>query len=485
MSTGRLFNQNNTLTTIFWFSILSFLQPAINVLLLPLYLIKLSPEDFGILTMVGLISGLLSIIIGLKLDMAVRTFYFDYYQDEVKLKEYLAQIFTLVLLSSIIAYSVLLYAGPYLFNLVFKSDKITFYPYGSIALASVLMNLCCSIYFIYLKNKVYIKKFMLYSITAMVITVCTQAYLILILDMKIMGVLWGSFVSSLCVFLLVIINNSQLITFTIPYDNLKPSLLFALPLIPFSFLFFLENRIDNFALEYFMSLEEVGIYGILISIVGLCKLVLGAVDNGIRPYLYSLLKRNVKSENHTFNSLRLLYIDIGLLSMSGVIAIGLNLNLFTDNPKYLEIEKYVVAASIAMIPFILYRFLGLILVYHKKSIDLSKVAFVKVLIVGLLLFIFIPLYGIYGAILAVGLSHILNFFIFRGLVSKMSSFPLLYRKHFERIAIFFLVVIGGYYLLGNEFLGIFGIVQFIIVSAVYCFLDWKQIIALTKLDLSS
>jgi len=49
--------------TIFWFSFIGFLRPAINVFLIPLYLACISPEEYGLLSLVLIFSAIIGMLL--------------------------------------------------------------------------------------------------------------------------------------------------------------------------------------------------------------------------------------------------------------------------------------------------------------------------------------------------------------------------------------------------------------------------------------
>ncbi len=476
----RLLNSKNTLSSIFWFSLLGFLKPAIGIFLLPLYLVKLTPNDYGIIALVSSAVMVIAIVVNLRLDTSVRTYYFDYNDDEKLLWKYLSQVFTIVLGLGLVVFLVFQVLGEALFTIVFESGEVLFKPYGQIALATALLSACNSIYFIYLKNKVMLRLFFIYAISSVLLTIGFQAYFILELDMTIMGYLWGNFIPAALTFVFIVVRNRSLITISFDLKQIKPSLLFGISLIPFSFLYVFEGQLDKWMIERFLSLENVGIYSILVALVGLSKLFLGALDNGLRPFLYQSLKDDNDETKTTIKSFHSIYLYVGLVCLSGVIMVGSNLDFLTDNPKYLEIREYLVLASIASIPLFLLRFLNLIIAFHKKSAALTRAALIKTAFMVVLMLILIPSWGINGAIVAIGLSHLINFMLFYRVVLQVNSPNVDYRPFLLRLGIFCLVLLSLEPLMTSGGRGLFGLLQFLILFPILTMLGRKDILSLAS-----
>jgi len=470
----KFFSSKSAFTAVFWFTMLGFLRPAIGIFLLPLYLLKLTPEDYGILALVGVAASVLGVFSSMGLTSSFRTFYFDYDENSETLWRYMSQIWSVIILISIILFGILFLIGQDLFELIFKSNEVLFYPYGLVAIATGFLSTISSVYFIYLKNTVLIREFAVYNVLTIALTVLFQYYLIMHMDQGVLGVLLGSMVPAILVFIIISFKNPSLFTFKLDIKGLTPSWKFALPLLPFSFLLVFERQIDKLILENYMSLETVGLYALLMGIVGLIIILLSALDNGIRPYLYRTIKKGDSKSKSEINTLFLLYVIIGMIGLSGCIFIGSNIDFITDNIKYISIREYFTFSCLSSIPLLAVRFQALVLVYYKESKMLTIATFIKTFIMLMLMLLLIPQFEINGAIGAVSISYLANAIIFFWLVSKYDN-RLDYNKIFIRFSLFAAVVLFSYYFLANYSINVYGIIQFSAVVLLFLFLDLKEL----------
>lgn len=427
-------NKINIKKNIIWFTVLGFLRPSIQIFLLPLYLVKLSPSEYGILALIIIFSNLFGTLVGLKLNVAVNTFYFDYNHKQEILKDYIGQVFTFALLLAIISFCFIFLTGQIAFDLIFSSTLISFFPFGIIATAQVLLSTCNSIYFTYLKNSYKVKEFVLLNSLVIVIQILIQAILILVFNYGILGILIGNLIPVFSLFLFLIFRHRFLLNFKLDFAALRPSLFFGLGFLPIGFLSVFEKQIDKFILERYMSLEHVGLYALLISIVGLFNVLIRAFDNAIKPVLYQSLKNNDDKTKYTLNSIYRTYTNIGIFSLAGIMLIGSNLHLITSNPKYLSIVVYFPVAILAVIPMILVKYEILVILFYKKTFLLSIITIIKTLFMIFIMIILIPKYGIYGAILSLSISNILNLISFKILNSKLSNL------HFEHMQLLYRIL---------------------------------------------
>ncbi|MEO6539258.1 MAG: hypothetical protein ABIT07_12060, partial [Ferruginibacter sp.] len=74
--------RSNTLMVSLLSSLPVIILPAINFLLLPLYLKLLHPADFAVYNLLSNLSGLFAILIGLKIGNAILPYFNEYNTDE-------------------------------------------------------------------------------------------------------------------------------------------------------------------------------------------------------------------------------------------------------------------------------------------------------------------------------------------------------------------------------------------------------------------
>lgn len=453
----------------FWFASLGFIRPAIQIFLLPLYLIYLTPEDYGLLALVGVFTSILTIFVTLRLDGAVRTFYFDYNEDQNKLWKYISQIFSLIIIIGICTYLILIFLGPALFSSIFESKEITFYPYGILSITGGFLTTFSTVYFIYLKNEVRLKEYFMYSIGMILITIISQLIFVVYYELGVLGILYGQIVASALIFTTLSLRNTNLFTFKFDKAMLLPSIKFAIPLIPFAFLLRFESHFDKLMIERFLGLEKVGQYAILMGIVGLIGILMSAMNNAMRPFLYRSLKEMTNTTSDNVNSFLQFYLLVGALGLSGIILIGTNLEIFTDNEKYLAIRPYFVFAAIASVPLVIVRYFTLIFIYYKKSKDLTVVTIVKAVIMFLLMFLLIPKYEINGAIIAISISYLMNALIFYFLNTNYGMPKIDVAKALRGIVLFVGIVSISFYFLDSIRLA--GMVQFVMVWVILIILS--------------
>ena len=126
----------------------SMITPMIGFIMLPVYTGYLSPAEYGIMTTVQTLVGMLQLFLLLSLHGAVTRFYYDFLNQPEKQKEYLGSIFTFVLLfSSFVAIILLVFSNP-IGSLLFKNIPVNPYYFYLIGLSwvSALFSLPMSLF---------------------------------------------------------------------------------------------------------------------------------------------------------------------------------------------------------------------------------------------------------------------------------------------------------------------------------------------------
>jgi len=419
------------------FGFFSVLQSGISLVLLPIFLNYLSPEDYGIASLVVIYSNIIAVVGSLGLKSALYTFYFDFNEKD-KLRDYLGHLFSVHFISFFLITCFHLAFGSSIYELIFSSNVISFYNYGLIALLSGFFSAINSLYFVFLKNEVNLKLYFRYTLMITILTVFFQTIFITQYDMRVTGLLLGGLIPNVIIFVLISLSNTYLYRLKFKKKLLYPSFNYSLKLLPFLLFFVFENQIDKYLVELNLGLKEVGLYTLLIKLFGLLTIAINAVDDGIRPFIYRDLKAGKGVINKYFN----LYIGFGVFVLIIINTIGYNLEYIIKNSEYLVIQEYFFLSSIVFLLVIPVRFYGLLLVYYKQSSKLSTVTAIKVIVMVLLMLFLIPRYEIYGALYALCISYIINIVLFAFfLFEKVNLVP---KK--KTLVFIFLFIVNTYYL---------------------------------------
>jgi O-antigen/teichoic acid export membrane protein len=446
------------------FSALTILERGLSLLLLPLYVRHIPPDEFGALAAVMIVAGVIAVASNLKLDAAMRTFYFDYCDDPTALETYLRQILSTSLYSAGIVYLVMVLAGERVFALLFAHEELRFFPAGAIALAAASINACLSCYFVYLRNSLRLWELVRWQLFIVVATVGLQILFVVVVGLGLYGVLWGSLLPLACASLWLFGSRPELVTARPDWRYLLPSLKYALPLIALAFVYVLGTRLDRLVLEHYVDLESLGVYAVLAGLLGLLTIVLNTLDNAMRPYLYPDLKSSSERPAVSVDAYQGLYLLAGLLSLSVAVFLGSNLHLMTQRPGYLAIQQWLLPGAAAFVPVIFTRYYALFFDFHKRSVALSIGVIARFGVSGVLLLLLVPKFGIAGALWAIFVSELTNALAFWQVAKRLFAVRTSLRVVATQLTVFLGTLAFLAYAVGNESRAAGGSIQLLVVA---------------------
>jgi O-antigen/teichoic acid export membrane protein len=446
------------------FFALSIAHRGLHLLLLPIYVRHITPAEYGVLAAVTIMAGVVAVLSNFKLDAAMRTFYFDYSQDEARLSLYLRQIFSLSLYCAATVYAAMLLAGSRIFDVVFVHDEVSFYPAGAIALATACTNMSLSAYFVYLRNSLRLRELVRWEALRLVATVGLQLLFVVVLDLGLSGILWASLLPTLLTAILLCVIRRDLLWARPDWAYLKPSLQYALPLVALGLLYAMGTRLDRFVLERHVDLANLGAYAILIGLLGLLNIALNVLDNTIRPYLYPRMRAAADGPAKAIDAYQRLYVAAGLMALSLAVFLGSCLHFITDNPAYLSMQGWLVLGATALVPLVLSRFYTLIYDYRKRSGSLTAGVLARFAVLYAALTLLVPSLAVGGALWAILIAESFTAVVLWFFAMRLFGIRAPLRPIASQLLIFLAALWLLDYSMRGEPRAVFGIVQLLTIA---------------------
>ena len=231
--------------------------------------------------------------------------------------------------------------------------------------------------------------------------------------------------------------------------------------------------------EQYFTLEIVSQYALLLTIVGVLNMIMNALDNAIRPFLYKAYKQ-VKERKIEINDYVQFYISTVLLSSSGVILIGNNLQLLTQDAHYLQIVPYFTLAAFVVFLRAYTRVFNAQLFYVKESKSVTTLTIFNVLFLIISYTLLLPKFQLKGALYALVLTNTFSGLIFYFQAQKIFKVDYFLRKTIGLpillFGVIFLFELGANQLEWSS--QVFGIMQFLLTILMVGFCYKKPIIRL-------
>ncbi|MEK6715188.1 MAG: oligosaccharide flippase family protein [Candidatus Omnitrophota bacterium] len=368
---------------------------AVGYVLLPIYARLLLPEEFGIFSTINITGAVLGIIYDMGLIAALFRWYFDYSQsEEDKRKIIVSTVLIFYFITSSIATVIIFFFSRSLSGLLFKG-QYQHSPLVQLMIVTTYINLLLGVPLTILRLKekayLYMKVSILRGIGILAITLLYLA----VLKGGLLGIYKGGLLVSFIIaaVLFGVTYNDYIFKFSAP--EIKKMLIFGLMYLPTIIFMWIINFSDRYFLNYYSTLEDVGIYSFGYKIGQIIFLMVTAFSTAWTPILFSIIKEdNAKAILSTIMT----YFFLTLFS------IALLMTIFSEDivklvsvGKYIESYKVVSLISFSYFLYGIYVFLFNGLMITKRIGSQPIIIGLSALLNILLNIYLIPRFGYIGA----------------------------------------------------------------------------------------
>ncbi len=379
-----------------WYLLASLSTKALGFLLLPIYTRYLTPTDYGILTNIEITNYLLPFFFSFTLVSAFDRFYHQNIEQEDYLPTLFSTIFWFVFLSGSIVVGLAMLSSPLWMPYLLG---IPAYPYAILGFAPILFTEIALLGFAFFRQSLQAKNVSLILIGSALINIVISLYLVIGLEMGVIGRLWGNVGAAVFSFVAVGIYayRKQLLQWRIRKDLLKECLMYSIPLVPLVASSWINVFSDRFFIGKFIDLEAVGIYSIAFHI----SMVLYFVGESIIQVLVPITMAGLENKNldtkkklsdYTFYLWIFLMFGWLFISFFSKFIIGYFLH-----ESFFMTHTILPVLCLAMVFQMIHRLYGQVIKFHKKTKIFTIGAIgSSCLNVGLNL-LFIPQYGYIAA----------------------------------------------------------------------------------------
>ena len=413
---------------------------AIGFILLPIYSRYLSPSDYGIVSSMQVVSGILAVFLTLAINNSVYRLYFDYKTDNDK-KDYLGTVSISIFFISLIIVALLFLFKDVVVQL-FK--EIAFYPYYVYAISTAYFTVYSLIPKIYLQINKKAGKFVLVSLLQFFLSTAMILYFVIVEDEGAEGMLKGTLLATIFMLPLYLYISYKAINLTFKSRIFKETLSFSLPMTPALLSAWILNLSDRIFIERHFNLHDVGIYSMGYKIGSLVLVFASAFSLAYNPIFYKLAnskdqelaKVKLAKYNHLY--VLILLILIFLISLFSREAIQLLLD-----PKYFEAHKIIPIIAFSCFVSQAAGLLNLSIYQDKKTVQMMYLIVGSAVSNIFLNFLLVPKFGAFGAAFATVLSFVLLFIVEYSYSKKCYFIPF----NWKEISQFLLPLFFVYFLL--------------------------------------
>ena len=377
----------------------------IGIILLPVFTYYLSPEDYGIVSIVSMIGLVLSHITNPGILTATTRLYHD--TDDINERKLLIGSTNVYFMSvALIPIIIGLLFGPKLFSWLFKD--FSFYPYGFLALILTFIRQPARIWITLMNLQYKFHQATIYNGLALITGIAVSVILVVVFEMGAMGKVLGMFPSAIILVLISLITVHRYTNGIWSFQNIKKQFLFGLPILGALWSTQILELGGAYMLERLTNMKSVGLFALAMSLAQLPLVLIYGFRQMWNPVIYE----NMNKKNYQTIT-KLLYYFVGTLTLINILILlfGKEAILIIVNERFYD--------SISFLGFLILGvyFNGLITIsnsilgYKKKFGTISVFALVGSILYVIMCIFLIPRIGVLGAAISFAFSYFVFFIL--------------------------------------------------------------------------
>jgi len=388
----------------FIYGLASTLSKVATLFLMPFYTGILTKEEYGAMALIAACKGVIGLFSNLNLHSGITR---DYFEEGVDRKKLVSTGFFSILFNATIVFVILFLTSDFWVESILgiSGYKLAFV----IMLLSIPLGGLDSYLAILTRFK---NKPMLYavgSLIALLMQIAFSVYFVLIIKIGIVGVFLALVISEIFAIIFFLAINWEYFAFTLEISFLKKALLFSLPTLPAIMAGWVDRSLGQVMIGKYISLEDLGVYAVAIQLASVFALIRQAIGNVWNPYVFENYKK--KNFNSTIQRLYKIIVVFLIILTINLAFLSKDIVLLFSNSNYLDAYQFLILLCFPMSLYTLLPFVSCGVLISRETKYLSYSYVPGSLVNLLLLFLFLPRYGILVAPISLGISRIINYII--------------------------------------------------------------------------
>ena len=411
------------------------LPQLLNFLLIPVYTRFLTPEDYGIADVASSVGAVLTIIVRLGVAGSVTRFYYDHKQGEA-LNRFISTVTAFLAGWGLVAGVILTVAGPAIFRLI--APGIDFFPYLALAVWTAVLGIHMEVQQRLLQAQERSRTHMLLTTSQFALGLVLTILFVVVLDLRVLGVLLGTFVSTAVFFLVAVGFLARYWTWSWCRTMLREAIAYGLPMLPHHVFTWLTTLASRLFLNGLGTTAAVGLFGIASRMASPLNIALTALNAAWVPVYFSLRKSGSEDASETLGRAVTALAAMVVWCALGIAVLGPEVVMFMTPREY--------HSSGGLLPILAAAHLvrGCYFVVVSGAFFEKRTSFVPmatglgaIVSVATCLYL-IPRRGAEGAAVAVFAGNVATFGAVVAMVGRLTAI----RFEWGRLAAFFLIAAG-------------------------------------------
>ena len=417
----------------------TYIQKFIGVFLLPLYTALLTPEDYGILDLLGTVAIISIYLVVAGTDSSLSYYYFR--------KEHINE--RPVMVSSTLFIRIT-FASTAFILVGLLSNNLSFLIFGkdySMFLILTGISLAVQSIYSFFTDLIRFEKrpwiFTWVSVTNLLINIGLNIYFILILKKGVWGAIMASVIcyGVMAIFTVYYVFSRYGIHFS--YSWAKKILAYGSPLIGTAFAVWILTTTDRYFLAHYRNIADIGIYAVGFKLASFLGLVSGALQMAWSPYAMDIqYEPNAKK---IYAKVFFIYFVVNILAVFFISMFSIDLLKVFTQPAYYSAKAVVPFLCMSVVFFSGYFIVSIGIAVTKKAQHTIWITLTAAAVNIVMNFLLTPAIGAVGAALSIMTANFLIFVLTLWVSQKL--YPVEYG--YIRVAALFIpaaaIVAASYY----------------------------------------
>ncbi len=394
------------------------------VILLPFYIYYLPTDVYGVLSLYLAFSLFIQILVTYSFDSSAYIHFHDFKNNPEKLSSFISSAFIFMLLIGAAVGLISVVLGDLLFNLILEDPKISFYPFGIMAVVIGIVQALNKVYNSILqsseKEVLYLYSNLFYFLLVAGLSVAGLS----LFPGTLVGPLGGRLLAGIIIAGWTLYRVFREFGFRFNFPILKSTFGFN----HFTFVHQVEqwviNYFDRFLLLFFLPLSTIGVYDFTIKCLIAIDFIMNSLHSSFYPKVVSTITaQETKGSTQELNRYYYGLVSIVMIAVSSsILALPIVLDIFKSDNGYQEAVVYFPYIAITyLLKSIRYYFAipyG-VLKYTKPLPFISF--FISVIKIACMLLL-VKEYGIYGIVASALVSSVIEIWLLKYILTEKFRF---------------------------------------------------------------
>lgn len=424
-----------------YYGVGSALAGLVSVILAPILTRVFVPEDYGIIVLVQLAVSFFVVIAGMNISSGMSYYYYKY-DDEAERKKVLSS--GLLMIS---VFSLLVSAGLY-FGASFVAQMLEVRKDGgvsghdlSVYLRIASVGLFFSLMMTYAQSVLRLQrkpqKFLGVQVASLLFQVFGVVALVVVLKYGISGVFWARAIAPMAGLVLGMYFVRRDIAGKVSWALLGLILAYALPQFPGVLVNWAQTQLGRVLLNYYVSLEELGLYSVAFTVSSIFMLFTSAFRMAYDPYSLSIMKQdNAKTY---YAQIYDLYVAVFCVLLAGMAAFSKFILMFLTPETYHSAHSFIIYFLVAGFYMGANNIVATGIWISKKTSFSSYAQIISFVVLFVASITLINMWGAVGAAVAYLLATITQSIAYYIFAQKFWPIPFRYWRAHGLVAIVFIM----------------------------------------------